>query len=108
MLDTDWKTCIDIDECQLQATMKLEERCNYDCINTIGSFRCVDSSEFGADQPAGNIDFDDYAMKNEIDSSMKDSYDAEGNYDIIEGGSIVSECSNGYYFNETMGDCQGS
>lgn len=105
VLDADWKSCIDIDECQLQQTMKPEQRCNYDCINTIGSFKCVDNSEIGADQPA---DFDDYAMKNEVDSDTRDSYDADGNYDIIEGGSFVSECSNGYYFNETMGDCQGT
>lgn len=107
MLDIDWKTCIDIDECQLQETMKPEERCNYDCINLIGSFKCVDSSEIGADQPASNDDFDDYSIKDQ-GNSIKDSYDADGNYDIIEGGSYVSECSNGYYFNETVGDCQGS
>lgn len=107
MLDLDWKTCIDIDECQLQHTMKPELRCNYDCINTIGSFKCVDSLDIGADQPVSNDDFDDYSSRNEIDSDSRDSYDADGNYDIIEGGSFVSECSNGYYFNETMGDCQG-
>lgn len=107
MLDTDWKTCIDIDECQLQDTMKPKQRCNFDCVNLPGSYKCVDSSEMGADQPAAdNDDFDDYtAMKG---NGLKDSYDAEGNYDIIEGGISVSECSNGYYFNETMGDCQGS
>ena len=107
MLDIDWKTCIDIDECQLQETMKPEQRCNFDCINTIGSFKCVDSTEMGADQPLYNDDFDDYTMKHEA-NGLKDSYDADGNYDIIEGGSFVSECSNGYYFNETMGDCQGT
>lgn len=38
---------------------------------------------------------------------MKDLYDADGNYDIIEGATSVSECSNGYYFNETISGCQG-
>lgn len=107
MLDVDWKTCIDIDECKLQDTMKTEERCNYDCINLIGSYKCVDSYEIGADQPVNNDDFDYYTMKREA-NSIRDSYDSDGNYDIIEGGSFVSECSNGYYFNETVGDCQGS
>lgn len=58
----------------------------------------------GADQPPSDgEDFDDFGARNDL----KDSYDSEGNYDIIEGGSVVSECSNGYYFNETIGDCQG-
>lgn len=83
--------------------MKPEQRCDYDCINLIGSFKCTDSSEIGADQPVSNDDFVDYNMNNE----MKDLYDADGNYDIIEGATSVSECSNGYYFNETISDCQG-
>lgn len=35
------------------------------------------------------------------------SDDTDGNYDIIDGVSVVSECLNGFYFNETVGDCQG-
>jgi Coagulation Factor Xa inhibitory site len=43
MLDDDWKTCIDIDECSLeyQKSLKLEKRCDYGCINTLGSYRCI-------------------------------------------------------------------
>jgi len=114
-LDVDWRTCIDIDECKLQDKLKLEQRCNYDCVNTIGSFKCIESAEIGADQPqlgSDSNDFDDYAMKVDDDDDIKRestlSDDAEGNYDIIVGGGTVSECLNGYYFNETMGDCQGT
>lgn len=110
-MDVDWKICIDIDECKLQETMNPEQRCNYDCINTIGSFKCVDNTEFRADQPLDN-DFEDLTLKTDdtdIDYIKTiHSDDADGNYDIIEGGSFVSECTNGYYFNETMGDCQGT
>jgi len=114
-LDIDWKTCIDVDECQLQESMEQEQRCNYECINTIGSYKCVD--DIGADQPFSN-DFDDYMIQNNIDDNDEDNYkmrkfshddsdDTDGNYDIIDGGSFVSECLNGFYFNETVGDCQG-
>ncbi|KAL7052811.1 hypothetical protein ACKWTF_005022 [Chironomus riparius] len=116
-LDIDWKTCIDVDECQLQESIQLENRCNYECINTIGSYKCV--HDIIADQPFSN-DFDDYMIQNNADEndendennykirkiSHDDSDDTDGNYDIIDGASCVSECLNGFYFNETAGDCQ--
>lgn len=82
-------------------------RCNYECINTIGSYKCVDVG-IGADQPFSK-DFNDY--DDEIKENSEDykvgSDDTDGNYDIIDGVSVVSECLNGFYFNETVGDCQG-
>lgn len=84
-----------------------EQKCNYECINTIGSYKCIESREIGADQPfpSGN-DFDDYMIQHNDDYKMG-SDDTDGNYDIIDGATFVSECLNGFYFNETVGDCQG-
>jgi Complement Clr-like EGF-like len=104
-LDSDEKTCIDIDECQLQSSMDVEQRCNYECINSIGSYRCVES--FGADAPIDS-DFDEYLLYKKNEEEFKSGLDdTDGNYDIIDGASYVSECMNGFYFNETIGDCQG-
>ncbi|XP_070501322.1 uncharacterized protein [Chironomus tepperi] len=113
-LDIDWKTCTDVDECQLQESIEQEQRCNYECINTIGSYKCV--GDIGADQPFSN-EFNDYMIQNNVDDNYEDNYktrkfshddsdDTDGNYDIIDGASSVSECLNGFYFNETVGDCQ--
>ena len=49
ILDEDWKTCIDIDECENQHELKPELRCSYGCVNTLGSYKC--DTEIGADQP---------------------------------------------------------
>lgn len=109
-MDIDWKTCIDIDECQSQQEGgKL--MCNYECINTIGSYKCIDG--IGADQPhSTNNDYDEYNMIQQKDNEEMDDYkvgsdDTDGNYDIIDGATFISECLNGFYFNETIGDCQG-
>lgn len=104
--DDDWKTCIDVDECEMQDKLQPEDRCSYECTNTIGSFKCI---EFGADQP--DIDFLDLTVKNEIESESTDirdnPFNIDYNYEIIGGAQNVIECSNGFYFNETMANCQG-
>lgn len=82
-------------------------RCNYECINTIGSYKCVDVG-IGADQPFSKDFTDDYDDATKDDYSKVGSDDTDGNYDIIDGASVVSECLNGFYFNETKGDCQGT
>lgn len=105
-MDEDWKTCIDIDECELQDAMPYEMKCNYECINTIGSYKCVDIG-IGADQPFNKNINDDYEQKDDLDNYKMGSDDTDGNYDIIDGVSVISECPNGFYFNETVGDCQG-
>lgn len=116
-MDVDFKTCIDIDECKLQDTMKEDQRCLYDCVNTMGSYKCLDNQ---ADQPLeyelniNNIhnkrdhDYNDYTSRDEDLMDEIKTDDTDGNFDIIEGASVVSECFNGYYFNETIGDCQGT
>jgi hypothetical protein len=82
--------------------------CNYECINTIGSYRCIESREIGADQPFTNNDFDDYITQHSENEDYRlGSDDTDGNYDIIDGVSVVSECLNGFYFNETIGNCLG-
>ncbi|KAG5677773.1 hypothetical protein PVAND_007504 [Polypedilum vanderplanki] len=110
-LDIDWKTCIDIDECQLQeySLGEVEQKCNYECINTIGSYKCIESRDIGADEPFSNNDFDEYIPQQQSIDNNEDyrtgSDDTDGNYDIIDGASFVSECLNGFYFNETIGNC---
>lgn len=44
VLGTDWKTCHDIDEC---ADPELQEggHCSLGCVNTLGSYQCVDLSK---------------------------------------------------------------
>lgn len=107
-MDVDWKTCIDIDECELQNTMKPEDRCNYDCVNTLGSFKCIESFDVGADQPIyfdNNQEVVDF-LKLQTEEDRR--HEISDDYSIVEGESVVSVCDNGYYFNETMGNCQGS
>lgn len=104
----DWKTCIDIDECKLQDTMKPEYRCNYDCINTPGSFKCIESFDVGADQPIYYDNNQEVVDFLKLQTEEDKQQEIEDDYSIIEGGSIVSVCANGYYFNETMGNCQGT
>lgn len=103
-LDEDWKTCVDIDECQMQDKLELSERCSYECTNTVGSYRCV---EFGADQP--DVDYLDLTVKNEIELEVADiKDDNDGTFELIEGAQSVFECTNGFYFNETISNCQGA
>jgi hypothetical protein len=85
---------------------EVDQKCSYECINTIGSYKCIESRDIGADQPISN-DFDDYAAQRITDDYRTGSDDTDGNYDIIDGASSVSECLNGFYFNETIGNCQG-
>lgn len=49
ILDDDWKTCVDIDECANPDDLPKDDRCDFGCINTIGSYKCI--NEIGADQP---------------------------------------------------------
>ncbi|XP_076664620.1 uncharacterized protein LOC143366975 isoform X2 [Andrena cerasifolii] len=48
ILEDDWKTCQDVDEC-VQPDLQTE-MCRYGCINTPGSYRCAESME-QKDQP---------------------------------------------------------
>ncbi|XP_014484390.1 PREDICTED: uncharacterized protein LOC106749449 isoform X2 [Dinoponera quadriceps] len=48
MLEDDWKTCQDVDECSVPDLQT--ELCRYGCINTPGSYRCAEPMEL-KDQP---------------------------------------------------------
>ncbi|XP_024946338.1 uncharacterized protein LOC107272587 isoform X2 [Cephus cinctus] len=48
MLEDDWKTCQDIDECSVPDLQA--EVCHHGCVNTPGSYRCADPLEL-KDQP---------------------------------------------------------
>ncbi|XP_011867282.1 PREDICTED: uncharacterized protein LOC105561689 [Vollenhovia emeryi] len=48
MLEDDWKTCQDVDECSVPDLQT--ELCRYGCINTPGSYRCAEAMEL-KDQP---------------------------------------------------------
>ncbi|XP_015120614.1 uncharacterized protein LOC107043579 [Diachasma alloeum] len=50
VLQDDWKTCQDIDECAVPELQT--EVCRYGCINTPGSYRCVNNPLELKDQPA--------------------------------------------------------
>lgn len=102
MLDDDWKTCIDIDECSNQKSIRQEFRCRGSCINTVGSFRCLneegddddDQEDEGVDRRRGRTRMDGGADQL---TKQSDELDDE-NDDTL--------CPSGYYFNTTMGDCQ--
>jgi hypothetical protein len=102
LLDTDWKTCVDIDECKEQETLKPEDRCNYECINTPGSYKCRDH-DVGADQPFYYDNNNDY-IKLKIDDDEK-AQDESSDFGVET--PAVSICLNGFYYNETIGDCLG-
>jgi hypothetical protein len=89
----------------MQDKLEIDERCSYECINTIGSYRCL---EYGADQP--DVDYLDLTVKNEIESEVTDIRDEiDVNFDLLENAAQnVFECSNGFYFNETISNCQGA
>ncbi len=90
----------------MQDALPESSRCNYECINTVGSYRCIDVG-IGADQPADK-ELEDYVIVQDGYEDYKfGSDDIDGNFDIIDGVSVVSECQNGFYFNESVGDCQG-
>ncbi|XP_020289333.1 uncharacterized protein LOC109857445 isoform X2 [Pseudomyrmex gracilis] len=48
MLEDDWKTCQDVDECSVPDLQT--ELCRHGCINTPGSYRCAEPAEL-KDQP---------------------------------------------------------
>ncbi|KFB47090.1 AGAP005713-PA-like protein [Anopheles sinensis] len=91
MLDEDWKTCVDVDECANQHSMPREHRCPGRCVNTVGSYRC----ETGGEE-AGNLEADGGQLR-EADGGEDDQYQ-QPDYDSL--------CPTGYHFNTTMGDCQ--
>ncbi|XP_053687238.1 uncharacterized protein LOC128736775 [Sabethes cyaneus] len=94
MLDDDWKTCIDIDECSNQKSIRQEFRCQGSCINTVGSYRCL--------EPEDELDARDgpgLPVGSQLLLLPKQS-------DELDDGSDDTLCPSGYYFNTTMGDCQ--
>uniref|UniRef100_A0A4Y0BIY2 Uncharacterized protein n=1 Tax=Anopheles funestus TaxID=62324 RepID=A0A4Y0BIY2_ANOFN len=89
MLDEDWKTCVDVDECANQRSIASEHRCHGRCINTVGSYRC----EQGAEHSGG-----DYAEGRSAGGAGDEGEQEQPDYDTL--------CPTGYHFNTTMGDCQ--
>ncbi|PSN38013.1 hypothetical protein C0J52_19289 [Blattella germanica] len=49
MLGTDWKTCHDIDECA-DPELQEGEHCSIGCVNTLGSYHCVDLRDQAPDE----------------------------------------------------------
>ncbi|XP_062552404.1 uncharacterized protein LOC134217619 [Armigeres subalbatus] len=92
MLDDDWKTCIDIDECLNQKSIRQEFRCRGSCVNTIGSYRCLEEGNLRE----GNGFARD--VNGQLAKQLEDEQDDESDDDTL--------CPVGYYFNTTMGDCQ--
>lgn len=91
---------IDVNECEL------ENLCDYGCHNTVGSYTCVEQISYDGDdndsnQNANNANNADNVLE------LKEVKYPDREFDIIERESEVSICLNGFYFNETIGDCQG-
>lgn len=88
----------------MQDKLQIDERCSYECVNTIGSYRCL---EYGGDQP--DVDYLDLTVKNEIESEVANIHgDVDGHFELIESDQSIFECTNGFYFNETIANCQGT
>ncbi|XP_061501161.1 uncharacterized protein LOC1276382 isoform X2 [Anopheles gambiae] len=93
MLDEDWKTCVDVDECANQRSIATEHRCHGRCINTVGSYRC---------EPA-----DDPVVGQSGNGAMERTDEAlVGGEGELEQPDYDTLCPTGYHFNTTMGDCQ--
>uniref|UniRef100_A0A182J2V4 Sushi domain-containing protein n=1 Tax=Anopheles atroparvus TaxID=41427 RepID=A0A182J2V4_ANOAO len=92
MLDEDWKTCVDVDECANQHSMPREHRCPGRCVNTVGSYRC----EVGEEDTAGS-EVDGVQLREGTAGGEDEQYQ-QPDYDTL--------CPTGYHFNTTMGDCQ--
>lgn len=89
---------------------ELENLCDYGCHNTVGSYTCVEQISYeGADDDNSNQKEDnaDNAQIVENVLELKEVKYPDREFDIIERESEVSICLNGFYFNETIGDCQG-
>ena len=100
-LDIDYKTCIDTDECESMEIIL--ETCgpNAGCINTDGSFECIDLIE--------EDDGIENAVVNEKNENTVSVSNDENN-DITEDGKSSAEsedklCSEGYIFDENSNVC---
>ncbi|XP_058065891.1 fibrillin-1 [Anopheles bellator] len=97
MLDDDWKTCIDVDECANQKSIASDHRCHGRCINTVGSFRCQEEVLGDADGESF-VAGDGTARSLSVGGSGELQKEQLPDYDTL--------CPTGYHFNTTMGDCQ--
>ncbi|XP_050095151.1 uncharacterized protein LOC126577518 isoform X2 [Anopheles aquasalis] len=103
MLDEDWKTCVDVDECANQRSIATEHRCHGRCINTIGSYRCqpLESKTQDRDRTIGGVtqtDKDGATGSGVELEQQQQQQQLPQDYDTL--------CPTGYQFNTTMGDCQ--
>lgn len=95
-LDSDHRTCVDIDECRTFSNRTEDRPCYYRCENTPGSFRCV--------CPSGYESFYEGHLCKDIDECEKDSLcTGSGELCLNVRGSYrcnVITCPKGYYLDE--------
>ena len=103
-LDVDYKTCIDIDECE--SMEKILEACgpNSGCINTEGSFQCIDlEEEREKEEDLSQL----LEEENQIEETPDESLDYY-NETTISSSEIENEeslCSDGYSFDRELNIC---
>lgn len=99
ILGNDWKNCVDIDECAVDQTFKLDHRCSYECVNTIGSYKCVD--EVAGDQQRSAHDYE------RSDENEEEFYNYENQERFDKSSNDFKQCFGGYFLNKTTGECEG-
>ena len=103
-LDVDYKTCIDTDECESMETILEVCGQNSGCINTEGSFQCIDLEEEDENE---EISSEKVEEENQIEQFPDASYDYINETKITKPEIEIEEslCTDGYSFDKELNIC---